>query len=169
MERTGKITIHENPLTLIGPEITVGSKAPDFKALDKDLNEVKSGDFAGKIRVISVTPSLDTPVCDIQINKFNHEAAQFGDDVVVINISMDLPFAIARFCAAAGIDKVKTLSDHRDASFGNAYGVLIKELRLLARSIFVIDKNDVVRYVELVPEVTNPPDYDKVISIVKGL
>jgi thiol peroxidase len=169
MERTGKITIHGNPLTLIGPEIAVGSKAPAFKVLDKDLNEVKSGDFAGKIRIISVTPSLDTPVCDIQINKFNKEAAQFGDDVVVINISMDLPFAIARFCAAAGIDKVKTLSDHRDASFGNAYGVLIKELRLLARSIFVIDKSDVVRYIELVPEVTDPPDYDKVISIVKGL
>ncbi len=169
MERTGKITIHGNPLTLIGPEITVGSKAPAFSALDKDLKEVKSSDFAGKIRIISVTPSLDTPVCDIQINKFNKEAAEFGADVVVINISMDLPFAIARFCAAAGIDKVTSLSDHRDASFGNAYGVLIKELRLLARSIFVIDKNDVVRYVELVPEVSDAPNYDKVISFVKGM
>ena len=169
MERTGKITIHGNPLTLIGPEITVGSKAPAFSALDKELKAVKLSDFSGKIRIISVTPSLDTPVCDIQINKFNKEAAQFSDDVVVINMSMDLPFAIARFCAAAGIDKVKSLSDHRDASFGNAYGILIKELRLLARAIFVIDKNDTVKYVELVPEVTDAPNYDKVISFVKDM
>ena len=169
MERTGKITIHGNPLTLVGPEIKVGGKAPDFTVLDNDLKEVKSKDFSGKIKVISVTPSLDTPVCDLQARRFNKEAANFGDDVAVMNISMDLPFAIARFCSAAGVDKVKTLSDHRDASFGNAYGVLIKELRLLARSIFVIDKNDVVRYVEIVPEVTNPPDYDAVIKFVKGM
>jgi thioredoxin-dependent peroxiredoxin len=169
MERTGKITIHGNPLTLIGPEITVGSKAPEFKVLDKDLNEVKSSDFSGKVRIISVTPSLDTPVCDIQVNKFNHEAAQLGDNVAVINMSMDLPFALARFCAAAGIDKVKTLSDHREASFGTAYGVLIKELRLLARSIFIIDRNDIVRYVEIVPEMTEHPNYDKVISMAKNL
>jgi thioredoxin-dependent peroxiredoxin len=169
MERTGKITRAGNPLTLIGPEIAIGSKAPDFTVLDKDLNLIKLSDFKGKIKIISVTPSLDTPVCDMQARRFNQEADKLGDDVVVLNISMDLPFAIARFCGEAGIDKIKTLSDHRDASFGNAYGVLIKELRLLARAIFVVGKDDVVRYIELVPEVKDAPDFDKVIAFVKGM
>jgi thiol peroxidase len=169
MERTGKITFQSNPLTLVGPEIKVGDKAPDFKVLDKDLSEVKLSDFAGKIKIISATPSLDTPVCDMQARRFNQETDKLGDDVVVMNISMDLPFAIARFCSAAGIDKIKTLSDHRDAAFGNAYGVLIKELRLLTRAIFVLDKTNVVKYVELVPEITNAPDYDKVLAFLKGM
>ncbi|MCX7794283.1 MAG: thiol peroxidase [Thermodesulfovibrionales bacterium] len=167
MERSGLVTIHGNPLTLIGPVLNVGDKAPDFSVLDKDLKEVRLSDFAGKIKIISVTPSLDTPVCDMQARRFNEEAARLPEDVVVLNISMDLPFAISRFCTTAGIDKVKAYSDHRDASFGNAYGVLIKELRLLARSIFVIDKNDRIIYIEIVPEITNQPDYDKAIEIVK--
>lgn len=169
MERTGKITFQGNPLTLVGPELMGGDKAPDFTVLDKYLSEVKLSDFAGKIKIISVTPSLDTPVCDMQARRFNQETDKLGDDVVVMNISMDLPFAIARFCSAAGIDKIKTLSDHRDAAFGNAYGVLIKELRLLTRAIFVLDKTNVVKYVEIVPEITNAPDYDKVLAFVKSL
>jgi thiol peroxidase len=169
MERIGIVTIHGNPLTLIGPDLRAGDKAPDFTVLDADLKEVSLKDFEGKIKVISVTPSLDTPVCDIQARRFNQEAANFSDDVAVLNISMDLPFAIARFCSAAGIDRIKTLSDHRDASFGSAYGVLIKELRLLARSIFIIDKDNVIRLKEIVSEVTNHPDYDSVVNLIKKM
>jgi thiol peroxidase len=169
MERLGIVTIKGNPLTLIGPDLQVGDKAPDFSVLDSDLKEINIKDFAGKIKVISVTPSLDTPVCDIQARRFNQEAANFPSDVAVINISMDLPFAIARFCSAAGIDKVRTFSDHRDASFGSAYGVLIKELRLLARSIFIIDKDNIIRFKEIVSEVTNHPDYDGVINMIKKM
>ncbi len=160
MERKNLITMHGNPLTLLGPDIRVGDKAPDFTVVDGDLNEVKLSSYAGKIKVISVTPSLDTPVCDLQARRFNHEAASLPLDVAVLNISMDLPFAIARFCSVAEIDKVKALSDHRDASFGAAYGVLIKELRLLARSLFIIDKDNIVRYKQIVPEESSHPDYD---------
>ena len=169
MERKGIVTIHGNSLTLIGPELKVGDQAPEFTVLDSDLKEVKLQEFKGKIKVISVTPSLDTPVCDLQARRFNQEAAGFAENVAVLNISMDLPFAIARFCNAAGIDKVKTLSDHRDASFGNAFGVLIKELRLLARAVFVIDKDDIIRLKEIVPEVTNHPDYDSAITLIKKM
>ena len=149
--------------------LKVGDKAPEFTVLDSDLKEVKLQEFKGKIKVISVTPSLDTPICDLQARRFNQEASGFAENVAVLNISMDLPFAIARFCNAAGIDKVKTLSDHRDASFGNAYGVLIKELRLLARAVFVIDKDDIIRLKEIVPEVTNHPDYDSAVKLIKKM
>lgn len=169
MERKGIVTFMGNPLTLVGDEVKEGDKAPDFVALDKDLSEVKLSDFAGKVKIISVTPSLDTPVCDLQARRFNAEAGVLGDRFAVINISMDLPFAIARFCTSAGIENIRTLSDHRDASFGNAYGVLIKELRLLARSIFVLDASDRIRYLELVPEITNQPDYDRALAEAKKL
>ncbi|MCX8026723.1 MAG: thiol peroxidase [Thermodesulfovibrionales bacterium] len=169
MERKGMVTIKGNPITLVGNELKVGDKAPDFTVLDGSLNEVKLQDFRGKIKVISVTPSLDTPVCDFQLRRFNNEALSLGDDVVVINISMDLPFAISRFCTSAGIEKAKAYSDHRDANFGTNYGVLIKELRLLARAIFVIDKNDIIRYIEIVSEVTNHPDYDNALSVLKQI
>ena len=169
MERKNIITMHGNPLTLIGADIKVGDKAPDFTVIDGDLNEVKLGNYAGKIKMISVTPSLDTTVCDIQARRFNHEAAAFPADVAVLNISMDLPFAISRFCTVAEIDKVKGLSDHRDASFGEAYGVLIKELRLLARSLFIIDKNNIVRYKQIVPEETNHPDYDEALRALERI
>jgi thioredoxin-dependent peroxiredoxin len=169
MERKGVVTFAGNPLTLVGNEVKAGDKAPGFTVLDKELKEVTLADFSGKIKIISVTPSLDTPVCDLQARTFNQEAQSLSPDVVVCNMSMDLPFAIARFCASAGIDKIGTFSDHRDASFGNAYGVLVKELRLLARSIFVIDKADVVRYVQIVPEMTNQPDYAKALEAAKGL
>ena len=168
-ERRGIIVMRRNPLTLIGADIKVGVKAPDFTVLNGELLDVKLSDFSGKTKVISVTPSLDTPVCDLQARRFNHEAASLPQDVVVLNISMDLPFAISRFCTVAEIDRVKALSDHRDASFGTAYGVLIKELRLLARSIFIIDKNNVVRYKEIVPEQSNHPDYDKALEALREI
>ena len=169
MERKGIITFKGNPLTLTGNEMRVGDKAPDFTVLNGELKETGLKDFAGKVKVISVTPSLDTPVCDLQARMFNSEAAKLPVDVAVLNISMDLPFAISRFCASAGIDKVKALSDHRDASFGNGYGVLIRELRLLARSIFIIDKDDVIRYFEIVPELSNEPDYESALEELKKI
>ena len=167
MERTGLVTFAGNPLTLTGKEVKVGKKAPDFTVLNKELKEVKLTDFAGKTKIISVTPSLDTPVCDMQARRFNQEAQSLSKVITVLNISMDLPFALARFCTSAGINNVETLSDHRDASFGKAYGVLVKELRLLARAIFVVDASDVVRYMEIVPEMTNQPDYDKALEEAK--
>ncbi len=167
MERSRIITMKGKPLTLIGPDIKTGDEAPDFTVIDERLNEVSLRDFAGKTKVISVTPSLDTPVCDLQLRRFNREAASMPQDVVLLNISMDLPFAISRFCSMAGIDQAKALSDHRDASFGTAYGVLIKELRLLARSIFIIDKNNIVRYKEIVAEQSNHPDYEKALKMLR--
>ncbi len=165
-ERPGVITLRGNPLTLLGNEVTVGAKAPDFVVLDNDLQPVSLDTFDGKVRVISVVPSLDTPVCDAQTRKFNEEAGKLGDDVVVLTISMDLPFAQKRWCGAAGVDKVHTLSDHREASFGQAYGVLIMELRLLARAVFVIDRDGTVCYTQLVKEATEEPDYAEVLAAV---
>jgi len=169
MERKGIVTALGNPVTLVGPELKVGQSAPGFTVLDAGLREVTLGDFAGKIKLISVTPSLDTPVCDVQARRFNQAAAALPESVAVLNVSMDLPFAIARFCSEAGLDRVKAYSDHRDGSFGTAFGVLIKEQRLLARSIFVIDRNDVIRHVEIVPEITNHPDYEKALETVTKL
>lgn len=169
MERYGIVKFKGNPLTLVGNELGIGDSAPDFVVLDGDLKEIGLKDFSGKIKIISVTPSLDTPVCDMQARRFNKEAANLPEDVVVLNISMDLPFAISRFCTVAGIDKVKAFSDHGDASFGRAYGVLIKELRLLTRAIFIIDRDNLIRYIEIVPEITDQPDYDRAIKEVKRL
>jgi len=167
MERKGVITMHGNPLTLKGAEVNVGDKSPPFTVINRELEEVNLRDFSGKIKILSVTPSLDTPVCEVQARKFNEEAAALSDDIVIINISMDLPFAIARFCTTAGIDRVQAFSDHRDASFGNAYGVLIKELRLLARAIFIVDKCDVIRYKEIVREITDLPDFQSAMDAVR--
>ncbi len=167
MERKGVVTFKGNPLTLVGPQIHIGDKAPDFSVLSNALEPVSLKNYEGKIKVISVTPSLDTPVCDAQARRFNKEAAGLSPDVAVLNISMDLPFAAARFCASAGIDRVATLSDHRDASFGNAFGVLIKELRLLARAVFILDRQNVVRHIEIVPEVAHEPTYEKAIEALK--
>ena len=169
MERKGIVSFKGAPLTLLGEEPKIGEKARDFTVLDGELKEAGLKDFAGKVKVISVTPSLDTPVCDMQARRFNEEAAKLPADVVILNISMDLPFAITRFCTAAGIDRVKAYSDHREASFGIAYGVLIREIRLLARSIFIIDKNDVIRYIQIVPEMTEHPDYDRALEELKKL
>jgi thiol peroxidase len=169
MERTGKITMGGNPLTLLGNEVKVGERAPDFALLDTELATKTLADFAGKIKIVSITPSLDTPVCDLQIRWFNEDAAHTREDVVVLNVSADLPFAIKRFCAANGIDRTIALSDHRETSFGTGYGVLIKELRLLARSIFIIDKSDVLRYIQIVSEQSNEPDYEDAIKALKSI
>ena len=168
-EHSGAITMKGNPLTLVGPQISAGDSAPDFEVLDNDLNPVKLSSYQGKICVISVVPSLDTPVCDMQTRRFNDEASKLSDDVAILTISVDLPFAQKRWCGAAGVDKVETLSDHRNVAFGEAYGVLIKELRLLARAIFVVDQRGTIQYSQLVKEVTEEPDYDAVIAAVKKL
>ena len=168
-ERKGAVTMRGNPLTLIGNEVAVGEPAPDFVVLDNGLAPVELSSFRGKICVISSVPSLDTPVCDLETKRFNEEASKLGPDVAVLTISMDLPFAQKRWCAAAGVDAVQTLSDHRDASFGSAYGVLIEELRLLARCVFVVDKEGVIRYMQLVREIAEEPDYDAVLGAVGKL
>ncbi len=168
-ERTGIVTMKGNPVTLLGDAIEVGQKAPDCEVVANDLSPVKLSSFAGRTIIISSVPSLDTSVCDIETRRFNEEAAKFGDDVVVLTISMDLPFAQKRWCGAAGVKNLQTLSDHRYASFGTGYGVLIKELRLLARAVFIVDKAGVVRYVQVVPEIASEPDYDAVLKAVKGL
>lgn len=163
-----QVTFKGNPVTLLGNEVKVGDQAPDFKVLNNSLQEVTLADSAGTVRLISVVPSIDTGVCDQQTRRFNEEAAKL-DGVSILTVSVDLPFAQSRYCAASGIDKVQVLSDHRDLSFGMAYGVVIKELRLLTRAVFVIDANDQVRYVEYVPEVTNHPNYDQALEVVRGL
>jgi thiol peroxidase len=161
-----QITFKEKPVTLIGNPVTVGDKAPDFTVLANDLSEVKLSDSKGKVRLISVVPSIDTGVCDQQTRKFNEEAAKLGN-VEVLTISVDLPFAQKRWCAAAGIENVRVLSDHRSLDFGGKFGVAIEELRLLSRSIFVIDSSDTVTYTEYVPEVTNHPNYEAAIEAAK--
>ena len=168
-ERKGIITFKGNPVTLLGPEIRVGDKAPDFQVVDTSLAPVTLADFRGKVKVLSAVPSLDTPVCDRETRRFNQEAAKLPGNAVVLTVSADLPFAQKRWCAAAGVDRVKTLSDFQDRSFASAYGVLIKELRLLSRSIFVVDGKNVVRYVQHVKEVTEEPDYDAVLDAVKRI
>jgi len=168
-ERSGIVTMKGNPMVLLGQEIRVGDVAPDFTVVANDLTPVKFSSFKGKICVISSVPSLDTPVCDTSTRRFNEEASQLGDKVIILTVSMDLPFAQARWCGAAGITRVQTLSDHRDASFGLSYGVLLKDLRLLARAVFVVDQAGIIRYVQLVNEIAKEPDYDAVIEAVKKL
>ena len=168
-ERKGIITFKGNPMTLLGPELKRGDRAPDFTVVDTGLNPVTLASYAGKIKVISAVPSLDTPVCDMETRRFNQEAAGLPDKVAVLTVSLDLPFAQKRWCGAAGIDRVRTLSDYQDRSFGLSYGVLIKELKLLARSIFVVDATDTIRYIQHVPEVTTEPDYGAVMTAVKEL
>lgn len=168
-ERSGIITFKGNPFTLLGPELKVGDKAPDFAVVDNGLAPVSLASHAGKIRIISSVPSLDTPVCDTETRRFNQEATTLPDNVAVLTISLDLPFAQKRWCGAAGIDRVTTLSDYQERSFASAYGMLIKELKLLARAVFVIDAQDTIRYMQIVPEVTSEPDYAAVIAAAKSL
>ncbi len=165
-ERAGIITIHGDPLTLIGSQLQVGDTVPDFTCIDNDLKPLGLRDFKGKVLIFSVVPSLDTPVCDLQTRRFNAEAEKLAKDVVILTISMDLPFAQKRWCGAAGVERLVTLSDHRDASFGEAYGLLIKELRLLARAVLVVDRQGILRYEQLVPEVSQEPDYQAVLQAV---
>ncbi|WP_166242428.1 thiol peroxidase [Paenibacillus turpanensis] len=168
-QRTGVATLKGNPITLVGPELKIGDTAPDF-TLNKSLVETASlADFAGKVKLISVVPSIDTGVCDAQTRKFNEEAAGLGDNVAVLTVSVDLPMAQARWCGAAGVDKVVMLSDYKTNAFGEAYGVLINELKLLMRSIFVVDQNNKIAYVEYLGEMTEHPDYEKAIAAAKAL
>lgn len=168
-ERTGVITFQGNPLTLLGDEIKVGDNAPHFSATDNELAPKGMGDYAGKVLIISAVPSLDTPVCDMETRRFNTEAANLGDDIKILTLSMDLPFAQARWCGAAGVEAVDTLSDYMSASFGILYGVLIKELRLLSRAVFVVDKTGIVQYVQYVKEITEEPDYAAALEAAKKL
>jgi thiol peroxidase len=168
-ERPGVITMKGNPLTLVGQEVPVGQPAPDFEVVANDLSSFKFSSLRGKVAIISAVPSLDTPTCNIETRWFNEEAAKLGPSVEILTISMDLPFAQKRWCGAAGVDRVKTYSDHREAAFGMTYGVLIKELRLLARAVFVVDKEGVLRYMQLVKELANEPNYDEVLQAVGKL
>jgi len=161
-----KITFKHNPVTLLGNEVKVGDKAPDFTVLRNDLSEATLADYQGKVKIISVVPSIDTGVCDAQTRRFNEEASNLGN-VQILTISVDLPFAQKRWCAAAGINNVDVLSDHRNLSFGEAYGVAIAELRLLARAVFVVDSSDKVVYTEYVSEATTHPDYEAAINAAK--
>ena len=169
VERPDVVKMKGNPMTLIGPQIKPGDKASSFSVRTQDLKPFTLDDTRGKIRLFSVVPSLDTPVCDMQTRRFNEEAARLGDKVEIITVSMDLPFAQKRWCGAAGIDKIKVVSDYYDRSFAQAYGTLIKELHLECRAIFVVDGKDTVRYVEYVPEVTDHPNYEKALAAVKSL
>ncbi|MGQ0792670.1 MAG: thiol peroxidase [Deltaproteobacteria bacterium] len=168
-ERKDAITMGGNPVTLVGGEVKAGDKAPDFHGFQKFASPISLGDLRDKVKVFNVIVSVDTPICDVQTRRFNEEAAKFPGDVEIFTVSMDLPFAMSRYCGAAGIDKIKNISDYKDASFGEAYGVLIKEHRLLARAIFIVDKNDTVKYAEYVKEVTDHPDYDSALSAIKSL
>ncbi|WP_100405114.1 thiol peroxidase [Bacillus solitudinis] len=161
------ITFKGNPVTLLGNEVKVGEKAPDFTVLANDLSKVTLADSKGQVRLISVVPSIDTGVCDQQTRRFNEEAAAL-DNTKILTVSVDLPFAQKRWCAAAGIENVQTVSDHRDLSFGKAFGLAIEELRLLARAVFVIDSNDVVTYAEYVSEATEHPNYEAAIEAAKA-
>ncbi len=168
-EHTDIVTFQGNPLTLLGDPIEVGQKAPDFEVVANDLTPVKLSDYTKKTVVISVVPSLDTPVCDTQTRTFNEKARNLSDDVVILTLSVDLPFAQSRWCGAAGVDRVHALSDYKDLAFGIAYGLVIKELRLLTRAVLVIDKTGTVQYIEIVGEVTEEPDYEAVLSKINDL
>ena len=166
-ERKGAVTMRGNPMTLVGPEIKVGQKAPNFNVVGKAMQPATLDQFKGKVKIITTVPSLDTPVCDAETRRFNEEASKLPGDIQILSVSMDLPFAQARWCGAAGVDKITTLSDWRNANFGTSYGTLIKELHLLARTVFVVDKNDNVTYVEYVKEVANQPNYEAALEAAK--
>lgn len=168
MEKRSITTFAGNPVTLLGKEIKVGDKAPEFVALRGDLSPFTLKDVEGKVKLISIVPSVDTGVCELQTIRFSQEASKLND-VAIITISCDLPFAQARFCGAKGIENAIVVSDYKDTTFGLNYGFLIEEFRLLNRGIVVIDKDDVVKYVEYVSEVTDHPDYDKALEAAKSL
>ena len=167
--RNSAVKMRGNPLTLVGPEIKVGDTAPDFTVQKSLTEKLTLEDLNDKVKIFNVVLSIDTPVCDKQTRKFNEEAASLGDDVEIVTFSVDLPFALSRYCGAAGIDKVKAVSDYKELSFGNAYGVLIDEFKILARAIFVVDKDNIIKYVEYVEEVTEEPNYDSALEAAKNL
>ena len=167
-ERLYVISLNGNPLTLIGPELKIGDIAPEFEVVGKDMGVVGLSNTEGKVRVFSVIPSIDTPVCDTMTRRFNEEAAELSE-VQIYSISMDLPFGQSRWCAAAGVENLVMLSDHRGASFGTNYGTLIKELRLQTRAIFVLDKADKIRHVEYVGEISGHPDYEAALEVIRAV
>lgn len=167
-ERFGDVTSRGNPLTVLGKKVVVGSKAPNFTLVANDSSKVTLDDSAGKVRLISVVPSLDTGICSAQTRRFNEEAAKLGENVAILTVSADLPTAQKRWCGAAGVEQVQTLSDHLDMNFGDAYGTHIKEIRLEQRSVFVVDADDVVTYVEYVPEIAQHPDYEAALAAVRA-
>jgi len=158
-----------NPIILLGEEISVGDTAPEFTVVANDMSIVNFSSFRGKVCIISSVPSLDTPICDMSTRRFNQEAAALGPEVAILTISMDLPFAQKRWCGATGATAVQTLSDYREASFGTAFGVLIKDLRLTSRAVFVVDRAGKVQYLELVPEIAQEPNYEAALKAVKNL
>lgn len=166
-ERPNAFNFAGQEVTLIGPELKPGDKAPEFSVTANDRSTVSSTAFQGKVRLICSAPSLETGVCDTQTRRFNEEASKLGD-VVVLTITADLPFTQAKWCGNAGIDKVKTFSDHRDMSFGSAYGTYIKELRLLSRAVFVVDSSDTVTYVEYVPAAGQEPNYEGALEAARA-
>ena len=168
MERPGATTLRGNPLTVVGPELKVGEKAPDFQAVDDSLKPVDLSTTGSTVRIFSVVPSLDTPVCDMQTKRFNEEAGKLPD-LKIYNVSMDLPFAQKRWCGAFGVDNIKMISDHRTGSFGEHYGTMIKDLRIESRAIFVLDKDNVIRHVEYVKEVADHPNYEAALEVAKSL
>ncbi|MGQ1911402.1 thiol peroxidase [Marinifilum sp. RC60d5] len=168
-KNNSKVTFAGNAMTLVGTEIKTGIKAENFTALNQSLEPVQLSDFDGKVKVLSVFPSIDTGVCSAQTHRFNKEAASLDKNIQIITLSNDLPFALGRFCGAEGIENLVTLSDHKDLDFGLKYGFVVEELRLLARGVVVIDKNNEVKYVEYVAEMTNEPNYDAALTVAKSL
>lgn len=168
-ERKGLITFKGTPLTLVGKELKVNDPLPEVVLTAPDLSDVKISDFRGKTLIVSTVPSLDTGVCDLQTRRFNEEAKRLGDNVIVLTVSMDLPFAQKRWCGAAGAEHIRVVSDYKDAAFGKATGLLIKELHLLARSVMIVDPNGKVVYIQLVSEVATEPDYDAVLNALSKI
>ncbi len=168
-ERTGIVTFKGNPFTLQGTEIKVGDKAENFNVVDENLQPVKLTDFEGKNIVITTSPSIDTPVCDLQVKRFNKMVTEISDDVVVLYISTDLPFAMKRWCGATNSENIKALSDYQYKEFGLKYGLILKELQLMARATMIIDKEKTIKYLEIVPEQTDEPNYDKTLEEIKKL
>ena len=168
MERPGATTMRGNPLTLIGPELKAGDAAPEFTVVDGSLKPVTLKDTGNHVRIISVVPSLDTPVCDAQTKRFNEEAGKLPN-LKIYSVSMDLPFAQKRWCGAYGVDHIKMISDHRSGSFGEHYGTLIKDLRIMSRAIFVVDQDNTIKHAEYVKEVADHPDYEAALKVAKSL
>jgi len=168
-EQTGAVTMKGRPLTLLGNQVNTGDKAPDFEAIANDLSTVRFSSLPRKVYIISSVPSLDTSVCALQTRRFNEQARRLGPDVVTLTVSMDLPFAQKRWCQEEEVKNLQTLSDHKDESFGKGYGVLIKELRLLARAVFVVDKDGIIRFIQIVKELSEEPDYQSILNAVREL
>ncbi len=167
-QRAGVVTFQGNPLTLLGPDVAPGQTAPDFTVVDEEFKPVKLSDFSGRVLLISAVPSLDTPVCSIQTQRFNSEASKLADKVTLLTISEDLPFAQKRFCSSEKIEGHRVLSDHVWREFGKSYGLLIEGMMLLARAVFVVDKASLISYRQIVAELSEEPDYESALAAAKS-